>query len=93
VKLVVGVMLAIAGLVATFGAVFGFIVYIRECVGTHYAVAHLSTMCAGSSFALELSVWALAAAALDAAAIFTIRHRADLLGEEAGPAEVTSRSA
>jgi hypothetical protein len=73
-KLALGVLLAIAGVFATWGAVFGVVWYVGNCVGATPG-SLLNLVCQGSSVPRETAIWAIAALVLDAAAVVVIRRR------------------
>jgi hypothetical protein len=73
-KLTLGVLLAIAGLVASTGAVFGIVWYAENCVGAAPG-SLVSLVCRGSSIPRETAIWVIAALAFDAVAVVVIRRR------------------
>jgi hypothetical protein len=73
-KLALGVLLAIAGVVATTGAIFLILWYAENCVGAAPG-SLLSLVCRGSSVPRETAIWVIAALAFDAAAVVVIRRR------------------
>jgi hypothetical protein len=73
-KLALGVLLAIAGLLVTFGAVFGIVWYVQNCVGA-VPGSIVSEVCQRSSSARVAATWVIVALMLDGAAVVVIRGR------------------